>query len=225
MTEPAFDPKPQQVWLGKGNLGYRRSIDSAGTVAAPLLAGFSLTLLVLLLPDLGTTSTTVHVGAIGRVKTESHGFSAIPDVAAMFLLVAGLLLIGSVQAAISMRLYSHTPADYEEWYPEYFREGEAGTNPPADLAGWNFEGVAPATVGSRWYGAWPRVRLHGQVVRANRWAAFARWLYHGGIMALLLGLGALVLPPGTEETTGRWVLFGLAVAGGLAEAVWIALVA
>ena len=217
--KPLFKPKPHQVWVGKGNLGYRRSIESAGTVAAPLLAGFSFTLLVLLLPTLGQKNTTVEASGNVRVITESQAFSAIPEVAAILLLLAGLLLVGSVQAAISMRFHAHTPGDYEEWYPQFFREDDAGEKPP----GWSCEGADPMAVGTKWYGGWPRKRLFDQVVLANRWAAWARGLYHAGIMALLLGLMFLVIPPETDGNIGRWVLFAVAAAGAVAEATWISL--
>lgn len=218
-----FEAKPHQVWVGKGNLGYRRSIESAGTVAAPLLAGFSFTLLVLLLPTLGAKTTTVETGVRVRVVTQSQAFSAMPEVAAILLLLAGLLLIGSVQAAIAMRFSTHTPADYEEWYPQFFREGEAGEEPPSDLSGWTWRGVEPIAVGTKWYGGWPRWRLLREVTTANWWAAWARWLYHGGIVCLLLGLAFLVVPTASDESTGRWLLFAFAAAGVLAEAAWISL--
>jgi hypothetical protein len=210
-----------QVWVGKGHLGYRRSIQTAGTVAAPLLAGFSFTLLVLLLPTLADKQTTVGSGADVRVVTESQAFSATPELAAILLLTAGLLLIGSVQAAVSIGYHALTPADYEEWYPQYFRDLGSGEEPPKDLDGWSWKGADPVAVGNRWYAGWPRKHLFEQILIANRWAARARWLYHAGILALLIGLIFLVVPPDDADGLARWALFGVAVAGALAEVTWI----
>ena len=83
-----FHARPHEVWPFKGDLGFRRSIESAGTVAAPLLAGFSFTLLVLHLPTLGEKETAVRVGADVRVTETSQDFSALPELAAVALLVA-----------------------------------------------------------------------------------------------------------------------------------------
>jgi hypothetical protein len=222
LTEKSsFEPKPHQVWVGKGHLGYRRSIETAGTVAAPLLAGFSFTLLVLLLPSLGEEETMVRAGQGARLITESQAFSAAPEVAAILLLLAGLLLIGTVQAAVAVRYHAHTPADYEEWYPQYFREIAAGDQPPKDLAGWTRPEAEPISVGDQWYGGWPRKHLFEQVAIANWWAAWARALYHAGILALLAGLAFLVVPPADADNAGRWVLFAVAAAGAVAEMLWI----
>jgi hypothetical protein len=40
-----------------------------------------------------------------------------------------MFLIGSVQAAITMRKHATSPSEMEEWYPQYFRESED----PGDL--------------------------------------------------------------------------------------------
>jgi len=195
-------------------------MQAAGTVAAPLLAGFSFTLFVLLLPSLGDRQTTVHTGGQVRVVTESEPFSATPELAAIFVLLAGLLLIASVQAALTVGYHAHRPADFEEWYPQFFREGVAGEKAPEDLAGWSWEEVKPMAVGDKWYGAWPRKHLFEEVVIANRWAAITRWCYHAGILSLLVGLTFLVVPADSDELW-RWVLLGITAAGAVAEATWI----
>lgn len=220
----SFDPKPHEVWPFKGDLGFRRSIESAGTVAAPLLAGFSFTLLVLLLPTLGQNQTTIQAGADVRVVNESQDFSALSEPAAVSLLFAGLMFIFSVQAAIAMRFHAHTPAELQEWFPEYFREGVEGVQTPPDvpgLAGWHEESAPAISAGKRWYGGWPREHLFNELLMANRWGRRARQLYHYGIAALLLGLAFLVTPPGGEGSLGRWALLAVAVTGVLVELAWI----
>lgn len=199
-------------------------MESAGTVAAPLLAGFSFTLLVLLLPTLEGKRTTVRAGADVRVVSESQDVSALPELAAISLLLAGLLLIASVQAAISMRFHSHSPGELQEWFPEYFPESEDPAVAPAteDLPpGWDDGEAQPTNVGKQWFGGWPREYLSGQLREASRWGRWARRLYHGGVLALLIGLVFLVAPPGDDGTCGRWVLFGVAVLGALGEFIWI----
>lgn len=217
----SFSEKPHRIWVSEANIGFRRSIEAAGTVASPLLAGFSFTLLVLLLPSLGSSKTTIH-GARGlRVVTEEQHFSGAPEAAAILLLLAGLLLVASVQAAITVRYHAQTPASYAEWFPQYFRDGDDGVRPPQDLKGWSWEGVDAARVGDRWVGGWARKHLHEQLVLANWWANLTRWLYHLGILALLAGLALLVLPPDDQTTPGRWLLFGIAGAGVVGEVAWI----
>jgi hypothetical protein len=44
-SESVPEDAARKVWVFDEHPGYRRAIESAGTVAAPLLAGFSFTLL------------------------------------------------------------------------------------------------------------------------------------------------------------------------------------
>jgi hypothetical protein len=57
--------------------GYRRAMEVAGTVAAPLLAGFSFALLALLVPAMSEKSTTLTVGENTRVVSTSEAFSGL----------------------------------------------------------------------------------------------------------------------------------------------------
>ncbi len=225
MTGQAPPEAASQVWPFEGHPGFRRSIDVACTVAAPLLAGFSFTLLVLLLPTFADETTTVEVGRDVRVIRDSHPFSAVPELAAILLLLAGLLLIGTVQAGIAARYHSHSPADLADWYPQFFPEGDnaAGTGPDgAALPGWSdTDGWQAVHVGSKWFGAWPRKYLHDEIVTANKWASTARNLYHLGIMALLSGIVALVIPPPGQGTAWRVALAIVAGVGVVLEAIWI----
>jgi hypothetical protein len=220
---PQFEARSHEVWPFRGALGFRRSIESAGTVAAPLLAGFSFTLLVLVLPTLGEGETSVRIDQDVALVSDSESFSALPEFAAILFLAAGLLLVGSVQAAIAMRYHGHAPSDFEEWYPEYFREAEHARDAPdpTGLAGWEGEEANPVQVDRRWYGGWPREYLYYELLTANWWARWSRRLYHGGILALLLGLTFLVVPAEGQWGLGRSALLVVAAVGVIAEAAWI----
>jgi hypothetical protein len=223
--EPQFDRRKHEVWPFEGELGFRRSIETAGAVAAPLLAGFSFTLLFLLLPTLDGSQTMMRAGANTSIITESQGFTAFPEVAAILLLIAGLLLIASVQATLAMRFHGHRPADLAEWYPEYFREAPSGGEPPKvpNLEGWTWEGGEPIGVQRQWYGAWPRKFLFDELNTANRWARRMRRLYHAGVIALLCGLAFAAVPPEGQADLGRWMLFAVAAAGVVFDGAWIIL--
>jgi hypothetical protein len=140
-------------------------------------------------------------------------------------------LIAAVQAAISLRLHAATPSELEEWWPHFFRESgtpgsarddvDANGDPIAMPNFWAAEGWDYRRIGRRWYGAQARYRLYVEVRRANVWANWTRALYHGGVLALLGGLTAVVCPP-----AGEWDLWRIAmvVVGGtatLGEWGWI----
>jgi hypothetical protein len=62
-------------------------------------------------------------------------------------------------------------------------------------------------------------RFHVQ--RFEYWADLARWAYNVAILALTVGVGAILVPNG-HISGGRWVAIGLASVAFIAEAVWIA---
>jgi hypothetical protein len=84
--------------------GYTAAIDSMGTIAAPLLAGFSVALAAVVL----TTPSSFHW----------H------NACASLLTGAMLALIATVQFAFRARQYAVTPADLEVWWST---DAEAGT--------------------------------------------------------------------------------------------------
>lgn len=79
--------------------GFPSSIDSAGTVAAPLLAGFSFTLIGLIVP-----------------KAEGMRW---PGVALCLLVAAGIAFIAAVQCGFWARQWIVAPPELSEWHPEY----------------------------------------------------------------------------------------------------------
>jgi hypothetical protein len=105
-----FAPRGRQdVWTSPGPPWYLESIQAAGSVAAPLLAGASFTLVALVLQ-----STT----PFGRWQ----------DLALLLLVAAGLAQVFAVQSVIWTRRYMVTPDDLRQWYPDDFNDpGERPT--------------------------------------------------------------------------------------------------
>jgi hypothetical protein len=211
------------VWQFDSHPGFRRAIEQAGAIAAPLLAGFSFTLFALVVPSLGGQSTAIELAHHRTILTESQPFSAVPELAAGLFLLAGLLLVFSVQAAILLRYHNHSPSELAEWYPEYFPEAAGAVAPKAAqaLPEWDSLEWQAVQVGSRWYGGFPRRYLAEEVPRANRAAVWMRWLYQLGILALLVGLTAFVWPPPGQCDPGRWALAAVGTFGALIEFCWV----
>jgi cell division protein FtsL len=90
----ASDPREPR-WDVPYPYGWEAAIESAGAVAAPLLAGFSITLITLVL------------------SIESLHWANV----ALFLLVAATLcLLGAVQATFWMRRFVVTPSELSDWW-------------------------------------------------------------------------------------------------------------
>jgi len=89
---------PEQ-WQAPFPFGYQAAAESAGSVAAPLLAGFSFALVGLVIP--------------------SPEHFRWPDLALLFLFTAGVAFIAAVQSSFWTRQYSITPEDIKLWRPEY----------------------------------------------------------------------------------------------------------
>src|ERR1700735_3823437 len=94
----------QDVWSSAGPPWYLESIQAAGSVAAPLLAGASFTLVALVLQ-----STTP--------------FSRWQDLALLLLVAAGLAQVFAVQSVIWTRRYMVTPDELRQWFPGDFTDG------------------------------------------------------------------------------------------------------
>jgi hypothetical protein len=104
MTHPdpgSASPAGQRAWAAPNPPGFLESIQAAGSVAAPLLAGASFTLVALVLQ-----SATL--------------FARWQDVALLFFVAAGLAQVFAVQSVIWTRRYMATPDDLRQWYPEEF---------------------------------------------------------------------------------------------------------
>jgi hypothetical protein len=128
-------------------------IDSVGTVTLPLLAGFSITSVVV-------------------VADDDAGDFRWPGLTILVLTFAALVLLGAVQTAYHARLYlSRDDPDYDK--------------------------------------AWS-------------WVWRTRTLYDIGLLALLAGLGLVVVPlHGVGREAGfRWAAVGLALCACVVEFVW-----
>lgn len=89
-------PEPTWDWDSPFPLGQANAADSAGSVAAALFAGFSLTLIGLIVPD----TANFRWPAVGLV----------------LLALAAVLFVASVQCAFWAKQYAITPGDLETWY-------------------------------------------------------------------------------------------------------------
>ena len=84
-------------WAPPAKYGYAEAVTMAGSVAAPLLAGFSVTLLGIV------------------IASGSH--IRFPGLAALLLALAAILLLYAVQAAFYARVWQVAPTDLEVWFP------------------------------------------------------------------------------------------------------------
>src|SRR6266851_2942460 len=94
----APSPSPPEDWEAPWPYAYPDAMDSASSVAAPLLAGFSFTLIALIVP-------------------EARGIRW-PGAALSLLVAAGLSFIASVQCGFWARMWSIKPSDLNDWRPK-----------------------------------------------------------------------------------------------------------
>jgi hypothetical protein len=95
MEPPPFVPPK---WRKPAPLGYAPAMDSLGTVAAPLLAGFSLASVVVISDDAGNFLW--------------------PGLATLGLVVAAIMFVGAVQCSFNARQYIWSAADVLAWWPD-----------------------------------------------------------------------------------------------------------
>lgn len=163
-------------WSVPSPYGYTGAVEGMGSVASPLLAGFSITLAVL-------------------VITNATAFRWVS--ATLFLLVAATLaLIATVQFTFRARQYVVTPSEIEEWWPDHQEPGRR------ELL--------------RREQRWHRREYES-------WSSRARYAYDLGLLLLLLGIAALLVPASGLHyaSNGRLAAIALALAGLAAEAAWI----
>jgi hypothetical protein len=84
-------------WDAPWPYGYPGAVDSAGSVAAPLLAGFSFAL-------------------VGLIVPEGKGIRW-PSFTLALLVAAGFLFVAAVQCGFWARLWAVTPSEINEWTP------------------------------------------------------------------------------------------------------------
>lgn len=95
MGEPTF-VRPK--WRKPSPLGYGNAIDSVGSVASPLLAGFSLASVIV-------------------VADDAHHFRW-PGAVVLALAIAAVSLIGTVQCAFNARQYLWSASEVSSWWPD-----------------------------------------------------------------------------------------------------------
>lgn len=95
MGGPAFVPPK---WRKPAPLGYGSAMDSVSSVAAPLLAGFSLASVIV-------------------VSDDAMNFRW-PGAAILALAIAAVVLIGCVQCGYNARQYLWSGAEVSDWWPE-----------------------------------------------------------------------------------------------------------
>jgi hypothetical protein len=95
----SYGRRDRSPWNVPKPYGAPGALQSAGTVAAPLLAGFSFTLVGLVLTSPGTLRW--------------------PDASLVLLTAAGLFLITAVQGASWARRWDVTPTEILSWWPNF----------------------------------------------------------------------------------------------------------
>lgn len=149
--------------------GFRAAINSVGTVASPLLAGFSFALIGLVIP--------------------SASAFRWPGVSLALLVVSGISFVMAVQCGFWAQLWVVMPSELEEWGPN---------DPPARRL------------------AELRLHAHG----FNIWSRRVNACYRVGLLALLVGVMLMLIPPG-DISASRWIAVAAAALGVLAEVLWM----
>ena len=168
-----------------GSATARRS--RAPLIAAPLLAGFSFTLLALVI----------------SADDGGSGISAVPELAALLFLVAGLLLVFCVQFAFRTSGFAAGPGALSDWMPEETApSSETGAEARLASGGWESWTLKPRRVGDLWVSGRLRQLQREQRAEEVRWSARTRWAYNCGIITPLGGLTALLVPPDADERCG-----------------------
>jgi hypothetical protein len=94
-----------QVWAKPRPLGYSAAMDSVGTVASPLLAGFALASVVV-------------------ISDDARNFRW-PGAGILALSVAAIFFLGALEATFNARRYIWSPADVADWWPKFTAVPEA----------------------------------------------------------------------------------------------------
>jgi len=91
--------KPTPTWTVPSPYGYPRALESAGSVAAPLLAGFA-------------------VAVIAQIAAQPDKIRWV-DAALAVLSLATVLLVFAVQIAFNARQWVVEPGELESWWPDH----------------------------------------------------------------------------------------------------------
>lgn len=88
-----------RYWVTPSLYGEAEALNSMGTIAAPLLAGFSLAAMV-------------------QTLTVAKSQARWPDAALLLFLLAAVLFVATVQAMFWARGYQASPQQIKEWWPD-----------------------------------------------------------------------------------------------------------
>jgi MFS family permease len=97
--KPETDSPHRSRWLTPELYGAQAALTSMGSVAAPLLAGFSL-------------------AAVVQTLTLTPRDVRWRDAAFLLFMLAAVLFLGTVQATFWARQYQTTPAEIKSWWPD-----------------------------------------------------------------------------------------------------------
>jgi hypothetical protein len=194
-------PEGKPTWKRPFPYGISEAIGAAGTVVAPLLAGFSVTLIVLTLQVVSSAPAPAPTtGAVsGEIKSAPPPQILHPDIALALLVAATAALLAAVQCAFWARQYQANPEEIEWWW--------------GDL-----DDLDDEFVRSNWEMA--RREQIGLYTLQMRWIGRFRIAYHAGILLVLGALVVLLIPSG-DISIARGTAIGLAILATLAEIAWI----
>jgi hypothetical protein len=126
------------TWSPPGDLGAAAALDAATSVAAPLLAGFSVTLAAI-------------------VVSAGPGDVAQPGIALLAAVLATVSLVGCVQFGAWARQHHVTPEDYRTWFDD-------ADDKTADARGYYVEELARQTRVYDIHAARARISYSGGIV-------------------------------------------------------------
>jgi len=182
--------------------GLERWVDSIGAVTTPLLAGFS-------------------VSAVVVVSDDAANFRW-PGAAILALAIAAVVLIAAVQCAYHARLYLSARSDMANApVPDPRLRPTSGTvsttetgaksKPEVGTGPWR----TSATIGRQ---------LDDAYELGLAWTKWTQRAYHCGIVALLAGVALAIAPRHAAGVQGslQWLATGIAFAACAGEALWIA---
>lgn len=224
--EPRGAPRTgRDVWTLPGYPGYLDSIQAAGGVAAPLLAGASFTLAAL-------------------VMQASTPFARWPDLALGCFVAAGLAQVFAVQSVVWARRYMMTPDDLRQWFPNDFGHDEL---PTAWLRNVQWSGALLAQTWARrttrWVNAGLALLLAGVAasvvppghISGPRWAVIVVacagvFVETGWVTTTMVPerlrqrlVSCLAVAAVAGAAIAAWVLAGLSWESGMSAAAWWAI--
>lgn len=131
------------------------------------------------------------------VVSDDSGNFRWPGAGILAFSVAAILFLGALEANFNARRFIWSSADVAAWWPEIKADSTDEDKLRAE------QGQAFA----RW----------------RTWIRWARRMYNGGVLALLIGLSSVIPPPPGPhvEAALRWVAAGVVSAAFVTELVWM----